>query len=119
MPSYKNLAIIALAASSVSPALSAPTRYEERRRDVITNPEITIPSSNPYPMYPTICIHPPCVTPPPSFTIGLTHPGGSSKRAADAPESRDIAELEGRTSGLSGGEWAALAGHEMDQRDVS
>jgi hypothetical protein len=27
MPPYKNLAIIALAASSVSPALSAPTRY--------------------------------------------------------------------------------------------
>jgi len=27
MPSYKNLAIVALAASSVSPALSAPTRY--------------------------------------------------------------------------------------------
>ena len=27
MPSYKNLAIIALAASSVSPVLCAPTRY--------------------------------------------------------------------------------------------
>jgi len=57
--------------------------------------------------------------PPPPVYIGLTRPGGSSKRTDDAPESRDIAELEGRTSGLSGEEWAAPADHEMDQRDVS
>ena len=55
---------------------------------------------------------------PPAMYPGLTRSLGTSKRAADTPESRAIAELEGRTSGFSGEEWAALADHEVGQRDV-
>ena len=61
----------------------------------------------PYPMYP--------YPPPPLTPIHLPKPGDSSKRAADAPESQAIAELEGPTAGKGFETQRAM----FAQRDVS
>ena len=95
MCSYKNLAILALVASSVSPALSAPTPYGKeyfraesldyrpKDKDVIFTPSNLAMIGG--------------LTAGGAGLAALAKAKGIIKRANEAPESWDIAELEGRT----------------------